>query len=414
MRTIASRFLFLLVIVLGPRMASSQSLPAVGDIPALRTENLIIVPAVIISGGHDSNIHGEGPPAGPIASSELFGVAAAQLFGVASSLEFSGSSGAEIVSFRGHPGEGGLSWAHRFGVRLALPRIRPKAAIRYSDTYARPTGFEIGARSRHQELTVTGGADLRVSPRARIGGEVSHLALNYAADAQYQDSSLYDTLSLDLLTIATEMQYDLSPLTTMSIVATADRNRFRRMPERDTDGGRVVGGVSMTRPAMLTGSGQAGVRWFRPVRTDTGTFVGLVGLANLVYTRPSGVAIGVRFGRDTQFSYDPSLGYYVYTDVGGTILMRPGGWILKAGGGHQFLDYRQARTAAGAGRVDHRTGVGAMIGHRVGRGMEVGVNAEYTEKTGELAFNGTRVMAYWSIGGAYLMRFDRMLPGELP
>jgi hypothetical protein len=414
MLTIACRSILTLLVALGPRLASAQTLPAVSEFPAVRTGNMIVVPAAILSGGHDSNIHGEGPPAGPIASTELFGVVAAQLFGVASSLEFTGASGAEIVSFRGHPGEGGLSWAHRFGVRLALPKVRPKASVRYSDTYARPTGFEIGARSRHQELTVTGGLDVRVGARARIGGEVSYLSIDYAADAIYQDSSLHDTLSLDMLSVVAQMQYDVSPLTTLSIAASADRNRFRRMPERDTDGGLVSVGVTLARPALVTGSGQVGFRWFRALSNDANTFRGLTGLAHLVYARPGGTVIAVRFARDPQFSYDPSLAYYVYTDVGGTISTRPGGWILKAGAGHQFLDYRYAGTVAGAGRVDHRTGVGAVIGHRVGRGMEVGVNAEYTEKTGVQAFNGTRLMAYWSIGGPYLMRFDRMLPGELP
>jgi len=412
---VTNRLILTASVILGVvRGGAAQTLPAVGDVPAFRTDNFLLVPAAIVSGGEDTNIHREGPPNGPIAAGELFAVAGVQMFGMASAFEFSGSSGAEIVAFKDNPGEGGLSWAHRVGLRVALPRIRPKASLRYSDTYARPSGFEIGERSRHQELAIGAGVDVRLSPRATLGGEVNHLALNYDAAAVYQDSSLYETLSLDLLTASTQLSYDLTPLTTVSGTATIDQSRFRRASSRDTDGGLVAVSVSMSRPALLSGRGQVGLRWFRALNGGADTFVGLTGAADLLYFRPNGISIQTRFARDTQFSYDPALAYYVFTDVGATLLFKPAGWSIGFGAGHQWLDYRYAGTAAGAGRVDHRTGIGGVLGHRVGRGMEVGVNAEYLVKRGNLPFTGARAMAYWSLGSAFLMRFDRPLPGELP
>lgn len=387
--------------------------PVDADVPALRGQNLALVPGAILSGGYDSNIHREGPPNGPIPATELFGVASYQLFGRFSAVELNAAGGAEAVSFRDLPGEGGLSWAQRASVQVGLSRVRPKASLRYSDTYARPSGFEIGERSRHQELNIGGGVDLRLSPRAVIGAEAHHLSLDYEGAEEYQGSSLHETLSLDLLVATGQFSYDVTPLTTVSVMGSYDRNRFREAGLRDTDGGLAAVGVSMARPAMLSGNGQVGIRWFRPLHGTADTFLGVTGTANLVYARPTGTLLQFRFNRDTQFSYDPALGYYVFTDGGVLLHFTIGGWKVGSGASHQWLDYRLAGTAAGAGRVDHRTAAGAMIGHRVGRGMEVGVNGEYAVKTGPLAFSGTRVMAYWSIGRAVLMRFDRPLPGEL-
>jgi len=394
--------------------AAGQELPAITDVPALRTDNFVLVPSGLFSGGHDSNIHREGPPNGPIGSVETFGVAGLQSFGQLSSLVIRTMSGAELVSFKDHPGEGGLSWANRAILHLDRPRFRPKGNVRYSDTYARPTGFEIGERSRHQEFAYGGGMDVRLNPRATIGGDVNHLSLNYDADAVYDGSNLYQTLSLELTVEGGEFRYELSPLTTMSLRLSADQTRFRLDHARDTDAGVATVGFTMARPAMISGSGQVGLRWFKSLQGNADTFVGLIGSGNFAYTRPSGLIVIGRFDRDSQFSYDTALAYYVFTDLGTTVAYKPGGWNLGAGASHQWLDYRYAGTAAGAGRVDHRTAVGAVVAHRVGRGMELGVNADYITKTGKLAFNATRAMVYWSLGSAFLMRFDRPLPGEMP
>jgi hypothetical protein len=394
--------------------ASAQSVPVAGEVPAFRTEHLVLVPAAIGSGGYDTNIHSEGPPAGPIAAPEIFGAGAMSLFANASAMELNASSGAELVSFTDHPGEGGLSWAHRASVRLPFAKFRPKGSLRYADTYARPTGFEIGARSRHQEFTFGGGLDVRLSPRATLGGEVTHLSTNYAADAIYQNSPLYDTLSLDLLVASANFSYDVSTLTTVTFAASQDRTRFRRLSQRDTDGGVLLAGFEMNRPALISGSARLGLRWFKPLDRGVNSFVGLTGNANLVYLRPSGFSVGVAFNRDTQFSYTQTLAYYLLTDVGGRVSYSPHGWKLGAGGSYRWLDYTHAGTLAGMGRIDHFYALGGMVGHKVGRGMELGVNGDYLNKSGALSFTGARLMAFWSLGTPFLMRFDRPLPGEIP
>jgi hypothetical protein len=171
--------------------ARGQQLPDVKEAPVVRTEKFLLLPAAILSGGYDSNIHREGPPFGPIPAAELFGVATVQTFGVARPFSFNTTSGIEYLTFRDKPGEGGVSWANRAGLAAALGVVRPKASVRASDTYARPSGYEIGERSRHQELDVAGGADVRLGTRASVGAEVRKLALDYDASATYQDSNLY-------------------------------------------------------------------------------------------------------------------------------------------------------------------------------------------------------------------------------
>jgi hypothetical protein len=394
--------------------ASAQQLPVIADAPAFRTENFLILPAAILSSGYDSNIHREGPPNGPIAATELFGVGTVRTFAVARPFLLNTESAAEYSTFKDKKGEGGLSWSNRASVAVGIAALRPKARVRASDTYARPTGFEIGERSRHQELDFGGGFEVLMGHRARAGAEVRHLSLNYDASAKYQDSSLYETLSLDLLGVGANFSYEVSPLTNISIVGSADQYRFRRAPQRDADSESVAFGLSVARPAAVSGSGQVGVRWFRSLTGTSNTFVGITGNGTITYSRPSGTLISGRVSRDTQHSYDPALAYYVFTTVGGSLFMRPGGWRLTVGGGHTWLDYRYAGTTAGLHRVDHHTFAEWSLGHRLGRAMELGLNGQREMKTGTAAFTGNRLMAYWALSLPYVNHFDRPIPGVMP
>lgn len=389
-------------------------LPTITDAPVVRTGNFLLLPAAILSGGYDSNIHREGPPNGPIPAGELFGVGTLQTFAVARSFSFNTTSGAEYLTFKNKPGEGGVSWANRAGMTVVMGVLRPKASARASDTYARPSGYELGERSRHQEWDVAGGADVRLGARAKVGGEVRRLSLNYDASAKYQDSSLHETLSLDLLTVAGDLTYELSPLTSISVKGSSEQHRFRLAPQRDADAGTVTFGVAVSRPATVSGAGQVGLRWFRSLHGTSDTFLGIAGNGIITYSRPSGVQISGRVSRDTQHSYDPSLAYYVFTSVGGNLLMRPAGWRLIVGGAHTWLDYRYAGTSAGLNRVDRHTFAEWVLGHRLGRGMELGVNGQREMKTGTAAFTGNRLMLYWALSLAYVNHFDRPVPGVMP
>jgi hypothetical protein len=104
----------------------------------------------------------------------------------------------------------------------------------------------------------------------------------------------------------------------------------------------------------------------------------------------------------------------VFTTVGGSLFMRPGGWRLTVGGGHTWLDYRYAGTTAGLHRVDHHTFAEWSLGHRLGRAMELGLNGQREMKTGTAAFTGNRLMAYRALSLPYVNHFDRPIPGVMP
>jgi hypothetical protein len=383
--------------------------PVPDGYPALRAGTFTLAPASLVSIGHDDNIHRETPA---VSAGELFTVFGADLGWRSGPVRVDGASFAEAVWFKNQPGEGGFSYAHTADLRMITPRVRPLAHVRFSDTYARPTGYELGGHSRHIEFDWQAGLETSVSPVATLNGDFRHLRLDYAADEMYNGSPLYVTLSQEVTQVDAGLDYRVSPLTSLVVTATRDETIFRRDPNRGGTNTRVLAGLSLKSPAFLSGSARVGVSDFSPRASRP--FTGVVGAGTLQYGRSAGFAVMGTFQRSTEFSYDPRLDYFLYSNLGTSVSVPAGArWLLVGAVARQWLDYRQAGTELGDDRVDKRLAAGATLFYRVGRWHQVGVKGDWERKTGGQALRAFGASVFWSFGGTRVRRFDRRLPGEL-
>jgi hypothetical protein len=175
------------------------------------------------------------------------------------------------------------------------------------DTNARPTGFEVGARSRHTERAFTGSAEFNLSSRFSVTGRGSRTRVGYDADAIYNDSSLNETLDKTVVGGGGGVGIRITPLTGVFVTVDYLDETYHRAPELDNTGILTLGGFSFRTGAIVAGTIAMG---YRTSTNGAGEhpLASPQTLVTLTHTRPSGASITATINRDSQQSYDINRG----------------------------------------------------------------------------------------------------------
>ncbi len=367
-------------------------------------------PGVVFSTGYDSNISRE---PGGVSDYETYAVPQAEAFYTAGKARFNSQAAAEFVHLQEHSNESANNWAYNFGFRLADNPFRPYVSYSARRTNARPTGFEIGERSLRVENQFNAGASTWLTDRFSVTGGANWNRINYDASAVYQDSSLQEKLNRDTNVYVGGVGYLITPLTSFSANVDFIQDRFVYSPERDGDSLRIMGGMEFSKLAWFVGNGYVGYRHFTSKASGVADFNGWVANGHLSHVSAGGDILTLHFGRDVQFSFDTSLGYFVQTGFDGNYNKRLWDRIeLMTFGGYSALDYRYAGLPGGLGLVDHYFSAGGGLGYRIQQRIRIGTTFEHVEKTGEQAYTATRIIFFMTYGSGRYLRLDRPIPFE--
>jgi hypothetical protein len=139
----------------------------------------------------------------------------------------------------------------------------------------------------------------------------------------------------------------------------------------------------------------------------------VIGGANIGYGSPDGTLFRFYVNRDTAYSYDVALAYYVMSSTNFTVSRHVGrAWDLAAFAGRYTLDYRPAGFKESAGRVDVVMEYGAAAAFRVGRWGRIGWTMEHAQKDGPQSFRALRLVGFVTYGSQRFQRLDRPTPFE--
>jgi hypothetical protein len=280
------------------------------------------------------------------------------------------------------------------------------------DTNARPTGFEVGARSRHVDRTFHASTDFRLAPRVVLTARGSRSRVGYDADAVYRDSQLSVTLDKTATTAGASFGLLLTPLTNVFVSTDRQSETYHRTPERNNTGFISLGGVSFKTGALLSGVAAAG---YRSSQTTFGTHPlnSPYATVSLVHNRPSGATIAFILTKDKQFSYDRDQGAVatLSTELQGVVPPFRG-WNVYWSFVRANLAYEKP-TARSEAHSEYIVGTS----HRLFSRMRVGgmVNG-YRRDAGDagdadLAYGGTRISLFVVVGATHWMRqLDLPLP----
>ena len=177
-----------------------------------------------------------------------------------------------------------LSQEERLTVQLS--HVTPHADVAYINSDQRPNA-EIDARVHRTQTSWGGGLSARLAPK--VGIDVSGSQTQYAfADVNYQGVSLATVLDRTTRAIGGKVSVELTPLTTFVVQGNTGQDRFPTAAERNSDHTDLAVGVNLKRSALLSGTANVGVKWFRPHDPTLQNFTGVtadVGLTYLLHDR---------------------------------------------------------------------------------------------------------------------------------
>lgn len=311
--------------------------------------------------------------------------------------------GTDVVYYRKYDSERSVD--PRATVRLEgyAQRITLFVEDSYLNTRQR-LNYEIDLRARQLQNELTGGVNVRLTPKTSFEVAGRKGRTRFADDARVAGASqsLNETLDRDTTGASVTARYKHSPLTTFAAKYERLQERFPLSPVRDNDSYRVMPGVEFRPRALISGIAYVGYRNLEPLSPNLPPYSGLVSEVGLSYTLLGSTTFGVTADRDVAFSFESLTPYFVDTSVGVFIRRAIGGkWDVLANAARHRYAYRNldAQTTAGLDVLPDRTDItnnyGLNLGYRLKRQTRIGFGAAYYTRSSTVAlardYDGLRI-----------------------
>ena len=242
---------------------------------------------------------------------------------------------------------------------------------------------EIDTRARHQDRAYGAGVRVQIYEGLFASAGVRRTTTQFDEDASFRGENLATQLDERMDALDGTIGVALTPLTTLSIVVTKQRDRFDLSPDRDSDTLRVMPTVTFSPLAILNGSASLGYRRFTTLDPLVPDYHGFVASLTLGTTIRERHRIETVFARDVQYSYEEDAIYYVETGVQGTWTWQVAGPLdLRLNAGRSRLHY-QATALGDATDEDIAFTYGAGVSWRLREHLRAGVNADWRQRQSE-------------------------------
>jgi len=304
-----------------------------------------------------------------------------------------------FVYYQKHPDERSVNYTADGRADLDFGRIQAFVAGAFADTRER-LNAEVDARASRTMGKGEAGAQLTVAPRAAVSLSVRRSVLRFDPDEEFDGIPLSRTLNSQVDDVDGALLFFLTPLTTLSLTTTVERNRFDESPSRNADSVRIAPGVKFDPVAFVKGSLAVGYKRFDPVNPALRPFSGLVADGTLGCTIADRTHLDLSVRRDVQYSFEVTEPYYLSTATRLTFTQHVAGpFDAQATGGFEQLGYRGF--GLGSDRTDRFSLVGAGLIYRLREHTRVGLNVEHAHRTSDRPdreFRRTRVFGSLSYG----------------
>jgi Putative beta-barrel porin 2 len=287
----------------------------------------------------------------------------------------------DFVYFNTYRSERSVNGLGEASYEYAFNRFKPLVSFSALNTRERP-GYEIDLRARRFENTLRAALQGRVASKSHLEVGVRRQTISYAGDAIFLGRRLEDVLNRTLWGVDAGWKQRLTPLTTLVVTGSHERERFELSPVRNSDSVRVKGGFELGQFALIRGTALVGYRSLKPVGGGTlPPFSGLTADVGVSYTAPTQTRISSLISRDVQYSFEIVNPYYVQTGWNLGLTQRIiGPWELLLSGGRDRLAYRTTHVS-GIAPVDHVDHLGGGVGYRLSPDFSVGFIVESIDRS---------------------------------
>ena len=363
-----------------PQQVEAQAPPILPSTRVLQAGPASLYPVIALRNvGTDSNVYNDG-----LSPKEDFTYSVTpKLYAVVpiGGTRFVGQGAGDFIYFRTYKDQQSANGYFDGRFEVVNARIRPFATASLA-THRERQGLEIDERARQMQTAVTLGSDFELTAETSLTGWVRREKLSWDDDARYMGVSLAEQLDSTTDLLAAGARFRLTPFTSVIAVAEIQRDRFETAPERDADSLRIAPTVEFANGATISGHAQAGYRIFKPLSAALDEYRGVVASATLGYTFVDYTRVSADLGRDVKYSYDPLQPYYLESGLRFKVIQRIVGPFEVIGIGERWrLTHQQVGGTSFNGRREDTTTVGAGVGLRMSREMEMTFTAERTRRT---------------------------------
>jgi len=295
----------------------------------------------------------------------------------------------DLVYFRTYASERSVDPTVAVRPEVYLTRLTVFGEASLLRTRQRPN-FEIDARARRTERAARLGVAYRLWPKLWLEMSGRQTQIEFDADAVFQGTYLDEVLNRTERAGAASLRYQWSPLTAFVATAEGQQDRFPKIPARDTDSVRFMGGALLQPRALISGSAFVGVRHMLARREENFLGFGVVAASAGLSSTLFGVTrLGFLADRDVSYSWEFLSPYYIRTGVGASVRQALGRRLdVMVGGqryGHRYRDATGAEVRwLGVPRVDVVRNLDVGVGFRLKRDTHVAVGGSYWERTSNL------------------------------
>jgi putative beta-barrel porin BBP2 len=292
------------------------------------------------------------------------------------------TSGSELVYFQKYTSERSVNRTIAARADLDLSILKPFISMSSAHTSARPNS-EIDVRARHHPRTYTGGTTLKLASRTSMTFTARRSTELYDDEFQFRGVQLSTLLDNKTTAYESSLNLELTPFTTLSLVAGKEQLRFDHAPVRDADSLRITPTVTFSPLGQITGTGSLGYRRFNGLDPSLPDFSGLVSTGAIGLLLGGKYKLDTSFTRDVRYSYEEGLPYYVLTGGRATLAVQTVAALdLRVTGGRESMNYRALPGEPTPGR-DWVTLYGGGFGYRIANRIRLVVDVEFSHRTSE-------------------------------
>jgi hypothetical protein len=379
-----------LLVLLAAAPARAQSSGAV-EPGTLKIGPLSIRPTFLIKNiGRDSNVFNE--PVNPKKDFTMTISPTAEVVFQPRRLKVTYTQATDYVYFQTYKSERGTNQASSARVDLDLGVLQPYVGTIGTNTRAR-LNHEIDVRARHNDRTYFAGVTANVFTRTSVTLGVRRFTTSFARDDDcavttqtcFRGQSLADSLNSRLELVEGSMRLALTPLTSVGVQFTKERQIFDVARERDSDTVRIMPIITFSPLGLLNGSVAVGHRKFTAQDPTTPAFSGLVVAVLTGVTLFDSHRVDVAVNRDLTYSYDRETPYFVGTSASVTWTFAVAGpFDVKASATRDRMRY-ESKTGTAETEFDNFEEYGLGFGVRIRRRLRVGVHGDFIRRDSQKA-----------------------------
>lgn len=360
--------------------ASAQSALILPSTRVVQAGPISLYPTIALrDAGTDSNVYNDAT--GPKGDFTYSVVPRLYVVTPIGNTRFVGTGFGNFVYFQTYKDQQSISGIFEGRYEVVGPGFRPFATAGFADRRER-RGFEIDARVRQRQTTMSLGADMDVTPRTALTAWVGRVQTRWDRDAQYLGEFLAEQLDYSTSRFAGGARFRATPLTTISFIADVQHDRFERTPLRDADKLLVGPGVDFDSAAAIVGHLKVGYERFNPLNPVVAPYRGLAATADLRYTLLDLLEVKFEGDRDVDYSYDPIQPFYLQSGGLLTVAQRVYGPLeVLAIGGRRSLEHQRLGESSFDGVREITRTVGGGLAYQIRKQMRFELIYERRQRT---------------------------------